>query len=73
MPESNDKKTTAQNLEERFDRGEDVLDYFNAPKARVVEPESKSGAPEKYLYRVKRNSKRPAVVREKSGRFRREK
>ena len=27
------KKTTAQNLESRFDAGEDVLDYFNRDKS----------------------------------------
>jgi hypothetical protein len=70
MPKSQDK-TTAENLEEKFDRGEDVLDYFDARKARVLDPESKSGAPEKDLYRVNRNSKRPAVVPEKSARYRR--
>ena len=70
MAESNDKRTTAENLEEKFDRGEDVLDYFDVRKARVVDPEAKSGAPEKCLYRVKRKSKRPAVVREKSARYR---
>jgi len=36
MRKSQDKVTTAKNLEEKFDRGEDVLDYFDVRKARVV-------------------------------------
>ena len=31
----NDAKTTAENLEEKFDRGEDVLDYFDTTPTRV--------------------------------------
>ena len=31
----NDAKTTAENLEEKFDRGEDVLDYFDTTPKRV--------------------------------------
>jgi hypothetical protein len=34
MKKSQAESTTAKNLEEKFDRGEDVLDYFNARKAR---------------------------------------
>jgi hypothetical protein len=41
MKESQAESTTAKNLEEKFDRGEDVLDYFNARKARVIRPKSK--------------------------------
>jgi hypothetical protein len=70
IPESNDKKTTAQNLEERFDRGEDVLDYFDVRQARVVDPQSKSSARNKFGYPPKRNAKPPAVVGEKSARYR---
>jgi hypothetical protein len=44
MKSSRDNKTTAQNLEERFDRGENVLDYFDLSKARVVHPQSKNAA-----------------------------
>ena len=32
---TNDAKTTAENLEEKFDRGEDVLDYFDTTPKRV--------------------------------------
>ena len=69
-----DKRTTAENLEEKFDRGQDVLDYFDARKARVVDPQSKSNAKEEFAYPVKRDAARDAarraVVREKSARYR---
>ena len=70
MGSSQDKRTTAENLEGKFDRGEDVLDYFDVRKARVVDPQSKSGARNKFAYPAKRNTKSPAVVREKSARYR---
>jgi hypothetical protein len=39
------RKTTAGNLEEKFARGDDVLDYFEVGKARiVVSPAQPSGA-----------------------------
>jgi hypothetical protein len=41
MPKSPDK-TTPENLEEKFDQGEDVLDYFDVSKARAIRPQSKS-------------------------------
>jgi hypothetical protein len=44
MPNSRDKTTTAENLEDKFNRGEDVLDYFDVRKARVVRPKSKQRA-----------------------------
>jgi hypothetical protein len=70
MPRTQDKKTTAANLEEKFDRGEDVLDYFNVSKARVVRPGSKAATERKVAYRPKGNSQRRAVVREKSAQYR---
>ena len=70
MPRSQDKSTTAENLEQKFDRGEDVLDYFEVRKARVVDPQSKSNAKEKFPYPVKRSADRREVVREKSARYR---
>jgi hypothetical protein len=71
MRKSQAKQTTAENLEQKFDRGEEVLDYFDLRKARVVDPQSKrSTSKTKFSYPVKRNSKRPAVVREKSERYR---
>lgn len=69
MPKSQDK-TTGENLEEKFDRGEDVLDYFDLSKVRVVDPQHENDATKKFAYPAKRNSKRPAVVREKSSRYR---
>jgi hypothetical protein len=68
MPRSQDKSTTPENLEEKFDRDEDALDYFEVRKARVVDPQSKSNAKEKFAYPVKRSADRRAVVREKSAR-----
>lgn len=70
MPKSQAKKTTADNLEEKFDRGEDVLDYFDLRKARVVDSQSKTGDKETFAYPVKPNSVRRAVVREKAARYR---
>jgi hypothetical protein len=69
MPKSQDR-TTAKNLEEKFDRGEDVLDYFDVSKARVTRPQSKSITKTKVGWAPKRNSQRRAVVREKSARYR---
>jgi hypothetical protein len=73
MKSSRDNKTTAQNLEERFDRGENVLDYFDLSKARVVHLQSKNAAKKKLAYLVKEDSHRRAMVREKSARYRKKK
>ncbi len=71
MRKSQADQTTAKNLEDKFDRGEEVLDYFEVTKARVINPRSKGSVVKtKFAYPAKRNSKRPAVVREKSGRYR---
>jgi hypothetical protein len=70
MGSSQDKRTTPENLEGKFDRGEDVLDYFDVRRARVVDPQSKSGAGNKFAHPAERKAKRPAVVREKSARYR---
>jgi len=70
MKKSQADATTARNLDEKFNRGEDVLDYFDVRKARVVDPQSKSGARNKFAYPAKRNAKPPAVVREKSAPYR---
>jgi hypothetical protein len=67
MSKSQEKKTTAHNLEDKFDRGEDVLDYFDLRKARVVDPQSKTSDKEKFAYPVKRNAVRRAVVGENRG------
>jgi hypothetical protein len=61
---------TAEHLEEKFDRGEDVLDYFDVRKARVIRPQFQaSTAKAKLTHSAKRNSKRATVVREKSARY----
>jgi hypothetical protein len=84
MKKSQSDATTAKNLEGKFDRGEDVLNYFDVRKARVIDPESKgSPAKAKFSYPVKHNAKRPTachaeagrrrVVREKSVRYRKKK
>jgi hypothetical protein len=69
MKNSRGDKTTAQNLEEKFDRGEDVLDYFDLSKARVVHPQPKNPARKKLAYSVKDDSHLRATVREKSARY----
>ena len=70
MKKSQADATTSRNLEEKFDRGEDVLDYFDVRKVRLIDPQSKrSTAKTKFAYPVKRNAKRAAVVREKSARY----
>jgi len=40
MKKSQGDATTAKNLQDKFDRGEDVLDYFNVRKARLIDPGS---------------------------------
>jgi len=40
MRKSQADATTARNLEEKFNRGEDVLDYFDVRKACVIDPQS---------------------------------
>lgn len=68
MKKSQAEPTTAKNLEEKFDRGEEVLDYFDAPKARVIAAQAKgSAAKAKFAYPVPQNSRN--VVREKSARY----
>jgi len=74
MKKSQADATTAKNLEEKFDRGEDVLDYFDVRKARVINPQAKdSVAKRTTTYSVKRSSKQPTAVREKSARYRKKK
>jgi hypothetical protein len=71
MPRSQDKRTTAENLEEKFDRGENVLDYFEVTEARVINPRSKGSVVKtKFAHPTKRNTDRRAAVREKSARYR---
>ncbi len=71
MKKSQADATTARNLEEKFDRGEDLLDYFDVRKARVIDPQSKrSTSKAKFSCPVKRNwqTSQP-FVREKSARY----
>ena len=70
MKSSLGNKTTAQNLEAKFNRGEDVVDYFDLSKTRVVHPQSKNAARRKLAYSVKEDSHRRKMVREKSARYR---
>ena len=74
MKKSRANATTARNLEEKFDQGDDVLDYFDVRKAKLLRPQSKgAGAKTKFAYPVKRNAKTAAVVREKSAPYRKKK
>jgi hypothetical protein len=73
MKKSQGETTTAKTLEEKFERGEDVLDYFNVRKARVIIPPSTPAIKKKPGYPATRNSARRAVVREKLGRYRKKK
>jgi hypothetical protein len=74
MKKSRTEPTTAKNLEEKFERGEDVLDYFDVSKARVVNPPSnKTMSKTTPAYSEKRTSSRRAVVREKVAGYRKHK
>lgn len=44
MRKSQANPTTTENLEAKFDRGEDVLDYFNVRNARVVQSQTPPAA-----------------------------
>jgi hypothetical protein len=67
MKKSRTERTTAKNLEGKFDRGEEVLDYFDVAKARVIRPRpASSGTKTKFAYPAKRNASRSVVVREKA-------
>jgi len=70
MKRSQADQTTAKNLEERSDRGEEVLDYFDVRKARVINPRSNGSVLKtKFAYPAKRNSDRRAAVRQKSANY----
>src|SRR5436190_14393240 len=71
MKRSQADQTTAKNLEEKFDRGEEVLHYFEVTRAHLINPRSKGSVVQtKFARPAKRNSNRRAAVREKSGRYR---
>ena len=46
MKPKSDECTTAENLEAKFDAGEDVIDYFEPSEARVIRPEEEKRARE---------------------------
>jgi hypothetical protein len=74
MKKSQAEPTTAKNLEDKFDRGEEVLDYFKVTKARMINPRSKGSVLKtKFAYPAKRKSDQRAAVREKSARYREKK
>jgi hypothetical protein len=75
MKKSQVDPTTARNLEDKFNRSEDVLDYFDVGKTRVIDPQAEElGSKSKFAYPLKQNSKRRTpVVREKSARYRKKK
>jgi len=63
MKRSQADQTTAKNLEEKFDRGEEVLDYFEVTSARVINPRSKGSVVQtKFALPAKRNSDRRAAL-----------
>lgn len=65
------KKTTTKNLEARFERGEDVLDFFDTKKPRWGG--SRAGAGRKASGRVQYVTRlSPALIRAIKGRARRE-
>jgi hypothetical protein len=71
MKRSQAEPATAKNLEDKFYRGEEVLDYFEMTNARVINPRSKGSVVKtKFAHPAKRNSDRRAAVREKSARYR---
>lgn len=66
MKKSHAEPTTAKNLEDKFDRGEEVLDYFDAGKARIVRPRSQAAGKVKSAgaYSGKSESAQRTVIRE---------
>lgn len=67
-PSSNDSsaktKTTAANLESRFEAGKDVLDYFDASRAIVTHGGARPGAGRKPTGKVRKTVKlSPEAVR----------
>jgi hypothetical protein len=56
--------TTARNLETRFDAGQDVLDYFDVPRAVVTHGGARPGAGRKPAGKLRKTVKlSPAAVR----------
>jgi hypothetical protein len=65
---SKSTKTTAENLEDRFDRGEDVTDYFDFSRP-VVWGGARSGAGRKKLGKVRKQVMLSAAVAQRIGRI----
>jgi hypothetical protein len=57
-------RTTAGNLEARFDAGQDVIDYFDAARAIVTHGGARPGAGRKHVGKLRKIVKlSPAAVR----------
>jgi uncharacterized protein len=65
MKKAQPESTKARNLEEKFDRGEDVLDYFDLPNAHVVRPTVKTTP-----VKERPSANRRTVVRERAAHYR---
>lgn len=65
MSKRDAKPTSERNLEEKFEAGEDVLDYFKLDSARVIRPRRSAGD----TAAAKRRVPNKAVVRESSSRY----
>lgn len=59
------RPTDAENLEAKFDRGEDVLDYFDPAKARITLPRSRAGT----SYIIQSAAEEQVVVQEDPGAY----
>jgi hypothetical protein len=74
MRKSQTNGTTAQNFEAKFDRGENVLDYFDVHTARLVRPQAPLALPKNKkgtsYYAAKLSSHKKATVRDRAGRYR---
>jgi hypothetical protein len=67
-------RTTAGNLEGRFDAGKDVIDYFDVARAIVTHGGARSGAGRKHAGKLRKTVKlSPAAVRRFQAYARREK
>jgi hypothetical protein len=74
MRKSQAEPTTAENLERKFDQGENVLDYFNVRTARVVRPPNASASSGNQKtggsYAPKSSPRQKAAVRDRVGHYR---
>ncbi len=64
MKKSQTERTSAENLEAKFDRGEEILDYFDVDKAQTALPK-KSGV----ISSIIENPQHTTAVHEKAGRY----